>query len=108
MSACSTRGCAFTPIGRRTRCQACLARAATVAATKAREERAGKPRIAAAAPRVSLLVADGRPALVVRRRGDCARLAGCEEAWVLAHAKTNVGAQAKCPNGCPGYVRRSA
>lgn len=39
-----------------------------------------------------------------RRRGDCARLYACEEAWILSHATHNISAPARCPTACLGFV----
>ena len=48
------------------------------------------------------LVADERPGVFERRRGECSRLASCESDWVAAHGS----AQAACPTGCIRFVRR--
>lgn len=45
-----------------------------------------------------------RDKLIDRRKGGCVRLHDCEEAWILAHARTNINAQAKCPEVCVGFV----
>lgn len=51
-----------------------------------------------------LLVEDRRCGQEIeRRRGDCARLAACEMAWIEVHG----GAQAKCLPRCDGYARIS-
>jgi hypothetical protein len=57
----------------------------------------------------SLLVFDRSSRLRERRRADCARLRGCEEAWIRDEiaAKGFAAAQAKCPPGCKSFVPRT-
>lgn len=45
------------------------------------------------------LQADASKLLHMRRRGDCARLARCEDDWIAAHGD----AQAKCPDMCKAF-----
>lgn len=49
------------------------------------------------------LAADDNAALYQRRRGDCAGLVGCEDAWI----EVNGSEQAACPVGCAAYAERS-
>lgn len=53
----------------------------------------------------SLLIADDAAGNHERRRGDCARLATCEDLWVeeAIAASGHTGGQAKCPLGCRRY-----
>lgn len=51
------------------------------------------------------LIDDPREGLVERRRLDCMRLYVCEEAWIVAHKATNIGAPGRCPTGCLGFVQ---